>query len=73
MTCPNIPKNEGIADRILRVVIGSVALVTGYFWLTGTMQIISYVVGAAALATGLVGFCGLYTLLGISTCAIKRK
>ncbi len=73
MTCPNIPKNEGIVDRILRVVIGSVALVAGYFWLTGTLQIISYVVGVAGLATGLVGFCGLYTLLGISTCPIKRK
>jgi uncharacterized membrane protein YuzA (DUF378 family) len=31
-------------------------------------------IGAGAeLATGLVGFCGLYTLLGISTCPMKKS
>jgi hypothetical protein len=68
MNCPNIKQNEGTIDRTIRVVIGSVALLAGYFWLGGTLQTIAYVVGVVALATGLLGFCGLYSLLGISTC-----
>jgi VIT1/CCC1 family predicted Fe2+/Mn2+ transporter len=71
-SCPLIQSNEGTADRIIRVIIGSVALLAGFFWLTGTWQTIVYVVGAAGLATGIVGFCGLYKLLGISTCPIKK-
>jgi low temperature requirement protein LtrA len=68
MNCPNIKQNEGTIDRTIRVVIGSVALLAGYFWLGGTLQTIAYVVGVVALATGLLGFCGLYSLLGVSTC-----
>jgi hypothetical protein len=64
--------NEGTADRVIRVTIGSLALVAGYFWLAGTAQIVAYVVGVAGLVTGLVGFCGLYTLLGVSTCPTKK-
>lgn len=64
--------NESTTDRVIRVIIGSLALVAGLFWLAGTAQIIAYVVGVAALATGLVGFCGLYALLGVSTCKIKK-
>jgi uncharacterized membrane protein HdeD (DUF308 family) len=64
--------NEGTTDRIIRVIIGSVALVAGFFWLSGTAQIVAYVVGAAALLTGVIGFCGLYALLGVSTCPTKK-
>lgn len=65
-------QNESTLDRIIRVIVGSVALVTGFFWLAGTAQIVAYVVGAIALLTGLVGFCGLYAILGVSTCKIKK-
>lgn len=64
--------NEGTTDRVIRVIIGSLALVAGFFWLAGTAQIVAYVIGAIALVTGLVGFCGLYTLLGVSTCPTKK-
>lgn len=64
--------NEGTTDRVIRVIVGSLALVAGFFWLAGTAQIVAYVVGVAALATGIVGFCGLYTLLGVSTCPTKK-
>ena len=57
-------KNVGTADHIVRIVIGLVliALVfvgpqTPWGWL-----------GVVPLATGLLGCCGLYTLLGIKTC-----
>ncbi len=72
MVCPNIKQNEGTFDRVIRVVIGSVALLAGFFWLGGTAQTIAYVVGIVALATGLIGFCGLYSIIGISTCKTKK-
>ena len=72
MVCPNIKQNEGTLDRVIRVVIGSVALLAAYFWLGGTAQLVAYIVGAIALVTGLIGFCGIYTILGISTRPIKK-
>ena len=64
--------NEGTTDRIIRVIVGSLSLVAGFFWLAGAAQIVAYVIGLIALVTGLVGFCGLYALLGVSTCKIKK-
>ena len=66
-----VKQNEGTFDRVTRVVVGSLALVLGFFWLTGVLQIVAYVVGVVALATGIIGYCGLYSLLGVSTCKIK--
>ena len=67
-----LKQNESSTDRIIRVVIGIVALLAGAFWLTGPLQTIAYVVGAIALITGIIGFCGLYAILGMSTCPIKK-
>jgi hypothetical protein len=56
--------NESSIDRALRVVIGIVLLslvVVGPKTLWGLL-------GLVPLLTGLVGFCPLYRLLGISTC-----
>lgn len=72
MSYLNIKQNEGVTDRIIRVIIGSVALVAGYFWLGGTVQTLAYIVGAISLVTGLVGYCGLYSIFGISTCKTKK-
>jgi hypothetical protein len=62
-----MPRNEGTIDRALRIIAGLVliALVfvgpqTAWGW-----------VGIVPLATGLVGFCPLYRLLGINTCALR--
>ena len=70
--CPMIKQNEGTLDRILRVIIGSIALLAGFFLLSGVAQIVAYVVGAVSLITGIVGFCGLYALIGVSTCPSKK-
>lgn len=72
MICPNIKQNEGTIDRVVRVIIGSLALFTAFFWVGGTLQVVAYIVGAIALVTGLVGFCGLYSIFGISTCKTKK-
>lgn len=61
--------NEGMLDRAIRVVLGLVLLAVAY-----TQQITwLYVVAAVALVTGAVGFCGLYSLFGMSTCPVKKK
>ncbi|MBA3852949.1 MAG: DUF2892 domain-containing protein [Gemmatimonas sp.] len=59
--------NEGTLDRALRAVVG-VTLITLVFigpktpwgWL-----------GLVPLGTSLMGWCPLYTLLGINTCGVK--
>ena len=67
-----IKQNEGPSDRIIRVAIGIAAISAGFFWLTGILQIVAYVIGAITLMTGIVGFCGLYAILGISTRPVKK-
>ena len=61
------PKNEHIADRALRVILGLALLslvVVGPHTLWG-------LVGILPLVTGLLGSCPAYTLFGISTCKCK--
>ncbi len=63
-------KNVGSIDAIVRIVVG-LAILGFAFTLEGPMRWI----GLAALvpfATAAVGFCPLYTLLGINTCPAKR-
>lgn len=62
-----MPRNEGTLDRALRIIAGLVLLSlvfigpqTPWGW-----------VGLVPLATGLMGYCALYSLLGINTCKVK--
>ena len=64
-----VPRNEGAADRVLRVILGvglvSLALFgpqTPWGW-----------IGLVPLVTGLIGSCPLYTLLGLNTCPMTKK
>ena len=66
-TCPIIKQNEGQTDRIIRIVVGILAIAFGMTVFTGVVQTVALIVGVIALATGIIGFCGLYALLGIST------
>ena len=61
-------KNESGFDRVLRVIL-AVAIAVLYFTgvLSGTWAIVLGVIAVILLITGLVGFCPLYKLLGIST------
>ncbi len=56
--------NEGTLDRVIRVAVG-VLLVALVFVGPRTLW---GLVGLVPIATGLVGFCPLYRVLGISTC-----
>ena len=64
-------RNVGGCDRCLRLVVGLALLPLGLLLLGGLQgEVWGLVVAAAGvllLATGLIGFCPLYVLLGIST------
>ena len=61
--------NIGKMDRFVRVIISVPFLVYGIM----EGSIIPLVVGIVILGTAVLGFCGLYTLLGIDTCKNKDK
>lgn len=60
--------NEGTIDRVIRVAVGVVLL---SLVLVGPKSLWG-LIGLIPLITGLVGFCPLYKLLGLSTCSTSR-
>ena len=65
--------NMGITDRTIRTFV-SITLTTLAFmgYITGTWSIVAYILGTVFLLTSFVSFCPLYTLLGVSTCPVKK-
>ena len=61
-------QNEGRLDRALRIIAGLLLMTLAA---TGTIGYWGYI-GIVPLLTGLVGFCPLYGMLGISSCPIRR-
>jgi len=64
-----MPRNEGTIDRALRIIAGLVLLAlvfvgpqTAWGW-----------IGLVPLATGLLGYCPLYSVLGLNTCPMKSR
>lgn len=60
--------NEGTIDRTLRVIAG-LALISLVF--VGPQTPFGWI-GVVPLITGLVGWCPVYTLLGLNTCPMKK-
>jgi len=61
--------NVGTTDRILRVIVGLVAALFALFGgVGGVLAVVLGIVAAALLLTAALGHCGLYRLIGISTC-----
>ena len=65
-------RNEGSIDRILRVIVG-IALIAGYFVFPDASYRWAFLLGIIPLVTGLVGTCPVYSMLGVSTCPVKRS
>jgi hypothetical protein len=61
--------NEGGIDRVLRILAGVVLL---GLMAMGTIGWWGWL-GIVPLATGLIGWCPLYTLLGLNTCQLNSK
>lgn len=66
-------KNMGSADRIIRLLLAAVFAYL-YFGgiVTGTAGIILLILGAVFVLTSLVGFCPIYSLVGLNTCQMKK-
>ena len=60
--------NEGGIDRIVRIIAGVVLL---GLMIQGTIGVWGWL-GVVPLVTGLVGWCPLYTVLGMNTCPMKK-
>ena len=60
--------NMGTVDRIIRIVVGLIIIIWGFaassWW---------GLIGLIPLLTGLLNFCPLYKLLGISTSKSKKE
>jgi hypothetical protein len=63
--------NEGTIDRALRIVAGLVLLSLFVLYPDASWRYWT-LLGIVPLATGLIGSCPLYSVLGISTCPVKR-
>jgi len=63
-------KNECTSERVIRVILGIILLYVGaiYMGLSGILSYIVVIVGLLLLVTGLIGFCLLYSVLGMNTC-----
>jgi hypothetical protein len=59
--------NVGTTDRIVRAVLGVLALIAALL----TSNIIFGVIGVVMLFTASVRWCALYAPFGISTCAVE--
>jgi len=66
--------NMGNADRIIRLLA---AAVFGYLYfsgtVTGTLGLVLVVLGGVFALTSIIGYCPLYSIVGINTCKTKRK
>lgn len=64
-----LPNNEHPMERVARVVVGLVLLALVFVGPQTPWGLI----GVVPLLTGLLGSCPIYTLLGMSTCPVKRS
>ncbi len=63
----------GLADRVVRTVVGLAALLLGLQQGGSAAGYVLYGLAAVGLVTGLVGRCPLYAVLGIQTCGKGRS
>ena len=61
--------NEGTLDRVLRVVVGLLLIGLAATHVIGVWGWI----GVVPLIAGAVGFCPLYSILGIRTCPMRKN
>jgi len=67
-----LKKNVGTIDRVVRVVLG-IVLLAGYFVYPDATYRWAFLLGIIPLVTGLVSSCPIYSILGISTCPLKKN
>jgi hypothetical protein len=66
--------NEGSTDRIIRVILGIVLIIVGWFVLgNSVLGVILDIIGVILLITAITGFCLIYRLLGVSTIKTPKE
>jgi hypothetical protein len=60
--------NEGTLDRLLRVVVGAAMMALA---MTHSIGVWGWI-GVVPLVTGAVGVCPLHSIVGISTCPVRK-
>lgn len=61
-------QNESTVDRVIRFILGVVLVYAWYTALvTGVLATVALVLGIILVLTGVVGWCPLYSLFGMST------
>lgn len=63
--------NVGGIDKLLRIVVG-IALLSMVFVLEGSARWFG-LIGLVPLLTAFVGFCPLYSILGVNTCPVSTR
>lgn len=64
-------KNVGPIDRVIRIVLGGTLLYLALFASPNGYNWIGWL-GVVPLLTAAIGNCPLYSILGLSTCPVKR-
>jgi hypothetical protein len=59
--------NMGKSDRIIRAIVGIIALLVAFVWVSGALQIVLWILGGILLLTAIVGLCPLYSIFHFST------
>jgi hypothetical protein len=66
-------KNIRSVERFLRLVLGVVLMMLGYFWLASLWSWLAYAAAIIMFATAAFRFCPIYKLLGVAPTAAKDK
>jgi hypothetical protein len=65
--------NVGNIDKIIRIIV---AIIFGVLYftgtVTGTLGLVLVILGGVFVLTSLVGFCPLYSIVGLNTCPAKK-
>jgi hypothetical protein len=67
-------KNLGTIDKLIRVFLAELCILTAFFWMGRAWQIVLYLIAVVMIIQAATGVCGMYNLIGWNTCEkIKRK
>ncbi|MCS6841917.1 MAG: DUF2892 domain-containing protein [Roseiflexus sp.] len=67
-----LPVNESVFDRDIRLGVGLLLFLFGFFGLTGIWQIALTVIAVLLIISAVTGFCPLYALLHVNTASSGR-